>query len=140
MTSPAFVRFIIPGDPRPKGRPRFGNGFVHTPRETQRAEHTVKAHARNAGARPMLGPVSVELRFWRATKRRCDVDNLAKLVCDALNGIAWRDDDQIADLRATKGHDPENPRTEVVVMTLPEPEEHPHNTPASGARGTGEGE
>lgn len=118
----AYVSFVVPGDPRPKGRPRFGNGFVHTPRETQRAEHTVKVFARNAGVRPMQGPVAVELKFYRATKRRCDVDNLAKLVLDALNSVAWRDDDQIAHLTATKGLDPENPRTEVTVRAHPWPE------------------
>lgn len=135
MSAPAFVRFIVPGDPRPKGRPRFGNGFVHTPRETQRAEHTVKVIARNAGARPMQGAVAVDLKFYRATKRRCDVDNLAKLVLDALNGIAWRDDDQIASLTATKAHDPENPRTEVMVEAHPPPETSPLDTPASSLGG-----
>lgn len=112
------ARFTIPGDPRPKGRPRSGKGFVYTPKETVLAEHTVKAHARRAKVKPLAGPVAIELRFYRSTRRRCDWDNLAKLVCDALNGIAWRDDDQIEDARITKGHDPANPRTEVTVGPL----------------------
>jgi Holliday junction resolvase RusA-like endonuclease len=33
---------------------------------------------------------------------RPDVDNVAKLVLDALNGVFWRDDAQIVDLAATK--------------------------------------
>jgi crossover junction endodeoxyribonuclease RusA len=109
------VSFIVPGDPRPKGRPRAGKGFVYTPRETVLAEHTVKAHARRAKVRPLVGDIAIELRFYRATRRRCDWDNLAKLVCDALNGIAWRDDDQIVLALIGKAHDPVNPRTEVTV-------------------------
>ena len=116
------LRFTVPGDPRPKGRPRLSNGFVHTPPETRRAENTVKLAAKLAKARPLHGPLSVELRFFRATKRRCDWDNLAKLVCDALNGIAWRDDDQIAHALVVKGYDAANPRTEVTVQPHPAPE------------------
>ena len=33
---------------------------------------------------------------WKSSKP--DADNLAKIVADALNGIAWGDDAQIADL------------------------------------------
>jgi Holliday junction resolvase RusA-like endonuclease len=115
--------FVVPGDPRPKERPRFHEReYTYTPRETQRAEHTVKVVARSAKVKPIQGPVSIELRFFRATKRRCDWDNLAKLVCDALNGIAWKDDSQIVDARIVKGHDAGSPRTEVVVQTHPAPE------------------
>jgi hypothetical protein len=34
--------------------------------------------------------------------RKPDWDNAAKLVCDALNGIAWRDDAHVADARVLK--------------------------------------
>lgn len=34
--------------------------------------------------------------------KRPDVDNMAKAVLDALNGIAWEDDSQIARLSITK--------------------------------------
>jgi len=116
------LRFTVKGDPKPKGRPRAGNGFIYTPPETRRAENTVKLAAKLAKARPLHGPLSVELRFFRATKRRCDLDNLSKLCLDALNGIAYRDDDQIVSLAASKSHDPTNPRTEVTVQPHPPPE------------------
>jgi Holliday junction resolvase RusA-like endonuclease len=39
--------------------------------------------------------------------RNCgDVDNLAKGVLDALNGIAWDDDSQVVDLRVIKAFGP----------------------------------
>jgi Holliday junction resolvase RusA-like endonuclease len=37
-----------------------------------------------------------------AKLRRGDIDNYTKLICDALNGIAWRDDRQIAALTVRK--------------------------------------
>ena len=67
---------------------------------------------------PIRTPVRVELRFYRATARRCDWDNLAKLVCDALNGAAWDDDDQIVSAEVHKGIDRENPRTEVIIEAI----------------------
>ena len=37
-----------------------------------------------------------------------DVDNLAKTVCDALNGIAWLDDSQIVRMSAVKRYGSES--------------------------------
>lgn len=40
--------------------------------------------------------------------KKPDADNIAKIVCDALNGLAWYDDAQITSLSVTKewGTDP----------------------------------
>lgn len=52
--------------------------------------------------------VTVETRFRRPKKpsayapTRCDVDNLAKGVLDALNTVAWEDDRQIVELICRK--------------------------------------
>lgn len=45
------------------------------------------------------GRVRLDLWIWSG---KGDVDNLAGGVMDALNGIAWRDDDQITDLTVRK--------------------------------------
>ena len=45
-----------------------------------------------------------------------DVDNCAKAICDALNGIVYFDDSQIAELIVRRDVDPDRPRAEVVVM------------------------
>jgi Holliday junction resolvase RusA-like endonuclease len=34
--------------------------------------------------------------------RRGDIDNYCKLICDALNGVAWKDDRQIARILVVK--------------------------------------
>ena len=128
------LRFVVPGEPRPKQRPRHGNGFTYTPLDTVQAERKIKAHARQAKVRPLSGPVALEVRFFRATKRRCDLDNLTKLVQDALNGIAYRDDSQIKHLLATVDVDAERPRTEVTVQPHPAMlEQGWDHTPGGGA-------
>lgn len=47
-------------------------------------------------------PLSVAFVFVMPDRRRCDIDNLAKLPMDALNGIVWKDDSQIVQLVVTK--------------------------------------
>lgn len=48
------------------------------------------------------------------TSRQAGVDNLAKLVKDALNGVFWRDDAQVVDLTVKKRYS-DVPRTEVMI-------------------------
>jgi Holliday junction resolvase RusA-like endonuclease len=48
---------------------------------------------------------------------RPDVDNLAKLAMDALNGVFWIDDAQIADLTVTKRYR-DTPGTSVSITML----------------------
>lgn len=108
----------IPGDPVPKARPRVAGRRAYTPARTQAAEDRIR-YAWNLAAerwQPMAGATyGCEIEFRCATRRRVDIDNLAKTVLDALNGLAWIDDAQVAELRATKRHDRTNPGTSVTV-------------------------
>jgi Holliday junction resolvase RusA-like endonuclease len=47
-------------------------------------------------------PVGVELAFYQGTRARTDIDNMGKLVLDALNGVAWTDDVQVSVLLARR--------------------------------------
>lgn len=50
--------------------------------------------------RPTFGegvPLKVTLTWFRARKSG-DLDNRAKIACDALNGLLWHDDAQIVEL------------------------------------------
>jgi crossover junction endodeoxyribonuclease RusA len=115
LVAPVF-RFIVPGQPVPKARPRAGKGGrIYTPAETVKAESTIRLLAKRAGCPCLGGLVKLSVSFYRADARRCDVDNLTKLVQDALNGLAYVDDSQIVWLTAVKAIDRENPRTEVEI-------------------------
>lgn len=95
-------------EPTPKGRPRLGRYGTYTPAKTKAAEEAIQWAWHG---KPMEGPLKVSLRFYFKRPKKClasfkptrpDIDNLVKLVCDALNGLAWKDDGQIVILEAYK--------------------------------------
>lgn len=120
-----MLTITIPGEMRGKGRPRFSTagGFAraYTDAKTASAENWIKACAvEQAGTVPIAGPIALSVsiavevpRSWSKKRRAAalagadfptskpDLDNCAKLIADALNGIVWRDDKQIVrmDLR-----------------------------------------
>ena len=47
-----------------------------------------------------------------------DIDNLVKFVCDSLNGVCYRDDSQIVELKAEKHYTESGPRTEVFINEI----------------------
>jgi len=112
------ISFTVPGDPVPWERARLGAGGHVTAPRTRKWQDKIKHHALNAihpKDRRQEGPVSIRMRFWRETRRACDWDNLAKSVCDALNGIAYEDDSQIDIALVTRGVDPHFPRVEIEI-------------------------
>ena len=115
------VEFMIPGSPVPKERPRVVKGHAYTPKRTSDAEAAVRNRALLARARwASEAPIRLVCRFYRGDARACDLDNLSKLIQDALNGITYRDDKQIVILSATKSIDRVHPRTEIEIEELSE--------------------
>jgi len=113
------ARLVVRGDPRTKGRPRFANGRAYTPKETTVAEKTIRDAWRQTGESPFEFDVLVDVSFFMATRRRKDLDNLVKLVLDALNGEAFADDSQVVEINARKiFSDKENARTELTLREL----------------------
>lgn len=117
--------FEIEGKPVGKGRPRFkrmGN-FVqtYTPEKTAEYEKLVRLRFQNAGGVITDEPVRVEIAAFfappKSTRKRDkaemlanrilpmkkpDVDNIAKIILDALNKIAFKDDSQVIELSVKK--------------------------------------
>jgi Holliday junction resolvase RusA-like endonuclease len=50
------------------------------------------------------GPIEQEADTFTSggSSHKPDCDNIAKIVCDALNGIAYKDDSQIFDVKISK--------------------------------------
>jgi crossover junction endodeoxyribonuclease RusA len=120
------IRFVVPGNPVPWQRAGFGAGFrrggkpaFFTKTETRQWEGIVRHFAVQAGATPLVGPVGLELRFFRATAHPCDLDNLEKAVKDGLKGVAYLDDRQVCDCTKRKRIDATRPRVEVEIWPLP---------------------
>lgn len=117
------VRFTVPGEPRSKQRARVTARGSYTPPETKQAELVVATTYRRTGVTHFDFQLVVTIDFYNGNKRRRDIDNMAKLVLDALNGVAYADDHQVVELNLRKIHTtPEHART---VITLTEVIEWP---------------
>lgn len=124
------IIFIVPGPPVPWARARRMGNRYFVDGETERQKNAVSFAAKKAGAVVIEGPVHVTLEFrmplvkgakgFGAHTKRPDIDNLCKLVLDALNGTAWRDDGVVMSLSASKVYAPdgEEPRTRVEIRPL----------------------
>lgn len=130
---------IIPGDPVAKGRPRIDlNGRARTPEKTRRWETRAAYIARAAWmGPPLVGPVRVivevvHARPSRLTRRkdpddrivngssRQDLDNVVKAALDAIEGIAYRNDNQVHLITARQWYAArdEEARVEILVESV----------------------
>jgi crossover junction endodeoxyribonuclease RusA len=119
------LEFVVHGQPVPKGRPRFGVGRAFTPKRTREWETWVRRAASAAihfdhprREWPTKANVNLELGFWFADARRRDIDNAAKAILDAGNGVLWVDDSQVCRLLVTRAIDRSEPRATVKVCIL----------------------
>lgn len=65
--------------------------------------------------KPLEGDIELWVTFYFATKRKRDLDNANKLWQDALAGIVYLDDSQIAHLHLERAYDAMKPRIEIEV-------------------------
>ena len=111
---------IVKGKVRGKARPRKGKHGFYTPNDTKSYEESIKREYIKQCNKKLDGPVEFILYIYKTkakfTKKekalieedKCwcitkpDADNVAKLVLDALNGIAYKDDNQVAKITAYK--------------------------------------
>ena len=127
------------GPPRPLLRPRFGNGRAYDPVKNKHAKKAIASAARTKlfHAQPktiFTGPLYAALTFYLPKPKgkirknstpyphpdcKPDIDNLEKLVFDALNGVLYKDDSQIIETYCRKqwAYDGE-PRTEIIITEI----------------------
>jgi crossover junction endodeoxyribonuclease RusA len=96
------ISFCIYGEPRSKQRPRVTRYGTYTPKETLEAEAKILAAWINLNEGLFTHQVVLDINFFSGTKRRRDVDNMGKLVLDALNGYAFFDDFHVVGLNLKK--------------------------------------
>ena len=120
------VRFTVFGEPRSKQRPRVTRYGAYTPKETLQAEDKIREVWRSLGTDKFNHSVLVSIDFFNGNKRRRDLDNMAKLVLDALNKEAYVDDNQIVALELRKFFcSADRARTEIMLTEVVEwPDEH----------------
>ena len=135
------IKFIVPGTPVPKARPRVTRRGTYTPKKTRAYEQAVYTAWKEqsgvsfpAGA-PLVAyiyahfPIPSSLSKKRQqelvgkphTKQRGDLDNVVKSVLDALNGCAFPDDCVVCRIHAEKDYMAE-PSTEITIRPYNEEE------------------
>ena len=62
-----------------------------------------------------VGNVAVGCLFFRSNRQRIDADNLLKFILDAGTGVCWNDDSQVTAIAGFIEHEPQRPRTLLVV-------------------------
>lgn len=122
-----MVQFFVPGKPTGKQRPKFNKKTknTYTPKETRDYETLVKTCYKqkygNKEPIPAKTPVEVEIyAYFKIPKSmpkkqvkliennelfptvKPDADNISKIILDALNGLAYYDDNQVVTLRIDK--------------------------------------
>lgn len=67
------------------------------------------------GQPPWNGPIIVSVYISMNDRRRRDIDGGLKSLLDALNGIVWRDDNQIMELHVYKAQGCPQPITTITI-------------------------
>ena len=130
-------RFSVPGEPKGKGRPKFSRamGRAYTPLTTATYENLVKVQYDQSCEQyaDSKEPVLMEIRAYYGIPistskkkqalmqdgyivpvKKPDADNVAKIICDALNELAYKDDTAISDLIIRRRYS-NKPRVEVYI-------------------------
>jgi Holliday junction resolvase RusA-like endonuclease len=118
------VDIEIPGPPQGKGRPRRFKYGMYTPKKTVEYEKQVRQCFIEQQGKKLTGPIVAIIiavykipESWSKEKRRQalrreifpavkpDTDNIAKVILDSLNGLAYDDDKQVTYLVIKKQYD-----------------------------------
>lgn len=131
-----MIKLIIPGNPVAKARPRVSKFGTHNTEKTVNYETLIKELFIISRQKKLEGMLKMELDCYfkipkktskvKTTKMlndeirpvvRPDIDNIIKIICDGLNGLAYKDDSQIVDIDAGKYYS-DTPRVEINIMSI----------------------
>ena len=114
---------FIPGKPKGKQRPRVVRGHAFTPQQTKDYELMIANLYKAMHGKMIDGYVRVEIYPLYLVPKKCtkkkreqierkeilpavkpDIDNIIKIVLDGLNGVAYKDDKQVIEVKARKAY------------------------------------
>ena len=137
------MTLTIEGEAVPQGRPRFTrNGHAYDPERSREYKEKVALAAslamRGEQVFPRETPLRCIITVWKQMPKRFnqrqralakaeilrptvkpDIDNMAKAITDAMNGIVYADDSQIVELVCGKYYD-DKPGVIVTVEPMPQ--------------------
>lgn len=122
---------IVEGKIKGKARPRFFNGHAITPKDTVSYENWVRLNYREQCNLRLEGSIRARIiAYYKIPKsypkkrieriiegldhptKKPDADNIAKIILDSLNNIAFNDDSQVVELTVIKRWTTEGERVE----------------------------
>lgn len=130
---------IVEGKIKGKQRPRFNSrtGSAYTPKETISYENWVRFCYREQDGKHLTGAIRANITSYYKipksyTKKRVqairegqeypqkkpDSDNIAKIILDSLNSIAFDDDSQVIELTVLKRYTEESERVEFLLEEI----------------------
>lgn len=128
---------IVEGKIKGKARPRVFNGHAVTPKDTVNYENWVRINYKEQSGKYLEGAIKAKIiayykipkSYTKAKRLACmrniilptkkpDIDNIAKIILDSLNKIAFDDDSQIAELSVSKRWTEEQERVEFVLEVI----------------------
>lgn len=126
---------VVIGKIRGKARPRICRGHTFTPKDTIQYEKLVRECYKQQDGRYLEGSIkALIIAYYKIPKsyskkrvqaimyglekptKKPDADNIGKIILDSLNGIAYKDDSQIVDLRIIKQYTEEFERIEFELI------------------------
>jgi Holliday junction resolvase RusA-like endonuclease len=131
------MKFIVEGKPTGKGRPRLGRYGTYTPQKTVNYENLVKfSYLQVTNDKLVDCPIKIKIKAYfeppksiskkkykelmgQPYTKKPDADNICKSILDGLNGIAYTDDNQVAELEIQKLYS-DRARTEVEINKIGE--------------------
>ncbi len=118
-----MINFLVKTRPKPQQRHRSNGRFQYDPSSKDKKDFLLQAK-QFAPAKPITKDIEISITFCYKRPRnhyiskkkvlilkedapfykssKADLDNLVKFVCDALNGIFYKDDSQIVSIYASK--------------------------------------
>jgi crossover junction endodeoxyribonuclease RusA len=110
----AALRITLPYPPSANRYWRAVNGRVLISSEARNYKRHVVSLARVARWQPIKGDVVLDVTVYRP-QRSGDLDNRLKVAIDAVRGVLFGDDKQVAEIHAYRREDKDNPRVEIVA-------------------------
>lgn len=123
---------VVTGKIRGKARPRICRGHAFTPKDTVEYEKLVRECYQEQDGRYLEGSVrALIIAYYKIPKsyskkrvqaireglekprKKPDADNIAKIILDSLNGVAYKDDANIVDVRIIKKYTEDYERVEI---------------------------
>lgn len=130
---------VIEGAIKGKDRPRFSRGSKkpHSTRETLKHEAWIRKCYKQQSGQYFTGPLRVFINvYFKIPKsytkkqreairtgelyptKKPDADNIAKVILDALNKVAYKDDTQVIELVVIKRYTEDKERVELEINSI----------------------